>query len=458
MIDPPQISGSLRNRLAVTLIGGASLLALLLFLVVRNYAAQIAQQGQDSILGASVSSILDAAVLRDDQVEIDFPYASFSMLTTPAHDRVFYAIYRDDQLLSGYADLPRPDSADSPDSGERHYQTAAFIGKPIRVSTASRTLLGADVKTHITVSVAQTQDALSDRLNAISRNVASFGMGFFVLVVLLSFWVTSITIAPLNRLATSVARRGPQDLSPVSKPVPTEMLPLVGALNRLMARLNQSLTQSEDFIAEAAHRVRTPLATVRSYAETTLQRVDKEQNRQALRSMIRAIDESSRAAGQLLDHAMITFRADQLEYQQLDLVDLVQDLVLRLAPVAEMKDIDLRFHIDQPVHCQGDPILLQNAIRNLIDNALKYSPSESTIDIRVSASPRPQVEIHDQGPGFPPDEISDLALRFSRGNNAAGTIGSGLGLTIAQDVAIAHGGKLTLSNLTGGGACVLFSL
>ncbi|WP_122073209.1 sensor histidine kinase [Pseudophaeobacter sp. EL27] len=455
MTESPKVSGSLRNRLAVTLIGGASLLAVLLFLVVRTYAAQIAQQGQDSILGASVTSILDAAVLRDDQVEIDFPYAAFSMLTTPAHDRVFYAIYRDAELLSGYADLPLPKGSDS---GERRYQSAEFIGKPIRISTASRTLLGADVKTRITVSVAQTQDALSDRLNAISRNIASFGIGFFVLVVLLSFWATSSTIAPLNRLATSVTRRGPQDLSPVIKPVPTEMLPLVASLNRLMARLNQSLTQSEDFIAEAAHRVRTPLATVRSHAETTLQRVDKEQNRQALRAMIRAIDESSRAAGQLLDHAMITFRADQLEYQQLDLVELVQKLVLRLSPVAEMKDIDLRFLGDQPVLCQGDPILLQNAIRNLIDNALKYSPSESAIDIWVTSQPQPQVEIRDQGPGFPIDEISDLAQRFSRGNNAAGTIGSGLGLTIAQDVAIAHGGKLALSNHTGGGACVIFSL
>ena len=77
-----------------------------------------------------------------------------------------------------------------------------------------------------------------------------------------------------------------------------------------MGRLDHSLSQSEDFIAEAAHRIRTPLATVRSYAEATLQRVDTIENRQAMRSMIRAIDESSRAASQLLDHAMITFRAD----------------------------------------------------------------------------------------------------------------------------------------------------
>ncbi|MCD9148700.1 sensor histidine kinase [Pseudophaeobacter flagellatus] len=454
MAEPGQVQGSLRNRLAVTLIGGAALLALLLFLVVRSYAAQIAQQGQDSILTASVSSILDAAVLRDDQVEIDFPYAAFSMLTTAADDQVYYAIYRDGGFLSGYADLPQQASSAVP----KQFQTALYDGKAVRISTASRTLLGADVRTRITVSVAQTQDALSETLNQISTNVASFGLGFFMLAVLLSFWVTSVTIAPLKRLTTSVTRRGPQDLRPLTKPVPSEMLPLVNSLNTLMGRLNQSLSQSEDFIAEAAHRVRTPLATVRSYAETTLQRVDKEENRQALRSMVRAIDESSRAAGQLLDHAMITFRADHLEHEDLDLGDLVQELVQRLTPVAEMKDIDLVLQIDRPVRLIGDAILLQNAIRNLIDNALKYSPSESVIEISVTASPNPQVAVRDQGAGFPSDEIADLAQRFSRGNNARGTIGSGLGLTIAQDVAAAHGGSLTLSNTAGGGACVIFSV
>ena len=86
-----------------------------------------------------------------------------------------------------------------------------------------------------------------------------------------------------------------------------------------MARLSKSLSQSEDFIAEAAHRVRNPFGDGRSHAETTLQRVEKEENRQALRAMVRAIDESSRAAGQLLDHAMITFRADHLERESIDL-------------------------------------------------------------------------------------------------------------------------------------------
>jgi len=455
MNDAVNVSGSLRTRLTLTLISGAAMLTVLVFVAVRGYVAQIAQQGQDSILAASVSSILDAAILRDGAVEVDFPYASLSMLSTDADDRVFYAIFQDDRLLSGYDTLPEP----VVNSGASAvHQTVDLDGISVRMATAERTLIGADTRTVVSVSVAQTQEALAVTLNRISRNIVIFGAGFFLLTVVLSFWATSATIRPLRRLATSITRRGPEDLSPVASPVPNEMAPLVASLNRLMQRLETSLKQSEDFIAEAAHRVRTPLATVRSHAEATLQRVEQDNNRTALRSMIRAIDESSRAAGQLLDHAMITFRADHLEREQVDLVDMVRELVIRMTPVAQMKDISLHITGDDNALATGDAILLQNALRNLIDNALKYSPSESGIFIRVVAQPGPRIEISDQGPGFPQDEINTLTSRFSRGDNARGIIGSGLGLTIALDVAEAHGGTLTLSNLPGGGACASFSL
>ncbi|MGH1576351.1 sensor histidine kinase N-terminal domain-containing protein [Planktotalea sp.] len=442
-------SGSLRNRLVLTLIGGAAILALVLFFAIRNYATQVAQQGQDNILSASVSSILDAATLRDGAVELDIPYASFSMLSTASDDRVFYAIYQDDVFLSGYEDLVIA----SVSGREKIFQTAKYKGTQVRVVSDSRTLIGKDKRTQVRVSLAQTQDALSGTLKLISLNAAVLGAGFFALTTLLSFWATSSTIGQLKRLTTSVTRRGPQDLSPFEKPVPVEMQPLVTSLNSLMGRLDHSLKQSEDFIAEAAHRVRTPLATVRSYAEATLQRVDKEENRQAMRSMVRAIDESSRAAGQLLDHAMITFRADHLKRDDIDLVALVDDLVERLRAIAQMKDLELRLLGDDHVPYSGDPILLQNAVRNLLDNALKYSPSEGVVDINVTAKPRVQICVCDGGKGFPKEDLDELATRFKRGTNAQGTIGSGLGLTIAKDVAVAHGGTLHLSNREEGGAC-----
>lgn len=439
----------------LTLIGGAAVLALLLFFAVRNYAVRVAQQGQDNILDASVTSMLDAAAIRDGKVELDLPYSAFSMLSTAADDRVFYAILQDGEFLSGYEEL-----GDAGTFLEKSpsFQTSQMRGAAVRTISASRILIGANKRTEVQIVLAQTQDALSETLDQISRNAALLGIGFFALAAALSFWATSATIGQLGRLTTSVTRRGPQDLSPFTKPVPREMVPLVRSLNSLMGRLDHSLGQSEDFIAEAAHRVRTPLATVRSYAEATLQRVDKEENREAMRSMVKAIDESSRAAGQLLDHAMITFRADHLERAEIDLVDLVSDLVQRMTPIAEMKDLSLSVLGDTRVPYSGDPVLIQNAVRNLIDNAMKYGPAETSIEVTVSARAGPRITVCDHGPGFPTDEIGTLTNRFQRGANATDTIGSGLGLTIARDVAMAHGGGIDLENQPEGGACATLYL
>mgnify|MGYP000388363408 FL=1 len=451
MTSELKVSGSLQNRLMFTLISGAAVLGIILFFIVRGYATQIAQNGQDDILEASLSSILDAVVIQDGSVEVDFPYASLSMLDTELDDRVFYSIYNDDILISGYEDLPLPEKINAEIST---FNTIKYKDTNARIASAKRILIGEKERITISVSIAQTQDALSRTLNRISKNVALFGSGFFILVTLLSYWATATTISPLMRLASSVTKRGPQDLSPFEKKVPSEMYPLVTSLNKLMTRLDLSLKQSEDFIAEAAHRVRTPLATVRSYADATLQRVTKKENRDALRSMVRAIDEASRAASQLLDHAMITFRSDNLQKEPINLNDLVQNLIDNLAPIAEMKDIELKFKQEDKIELFGDFILIQNAIRNLIDNALKYSPYEGIITVSIGTSPISFLEIHDQGPGFPPKDLDNLTMRFTRGQNSNGIVGSGLGLTIAKDVANAHGAKLQLSNHEKGGACV----
>ncbi|MFK7762093.1 MAG: sensor histidine kinase N-terminal domain-containing protein [Roseobacter sp.] len=450
-MDDVNVTGSLRNRLALILTGGAALLAIVLFVAVRALAAQVAQQGQDNVLSASMSSILDTAVILEGRITLDFPYSSLSMLSTEADDRVFYAIYENGALLSGYDDLETPDNF-SPDT--RQFSTSTFKGDPIRIATGARTLIGSSGPRTVSVSIAQTQDALSNTLNAISRNVGLLGLGFFVLATALALWAASTTSKQLHQLTTSVTRRGPQDLSPVIQPVPSEMVPLVGSLNTFMSRLDHTLTQSEDFIAEAAHRIRTPLATVRSHAEATLQRVENTENRNALQSMVRAIDESSRAAGQLLDHAMVTFRAGNHEMVEVDLIDLLRELVQRMMPIAEMKDITLTLHADGPATMLGDAILLQNAFRNLIDNALKYAPAETDVVINVSTTPHLALSILDGGAGFAVDEIETLSGRFVRGKDTGNKVGSGLGLTIAQEVTAAHNGNMILSNRPEGGACV----
>lgn len=450
--DEVNVSGSLRSRLMFSLIGGAIVLAIIVFVVVRSYAAQIAQSTQDRILNASVTSILDAASIRQGTVNIELPYAAFSILSTPADDKLFYAVHQDGVLLTGYDALEfRPTSPNDP-----QFFDAEMNGNDIRVAVSARRLVGPTENKIISVSIGQTKENLEGVLRRISRNAAWLGCGFFVVMTALSLWLTTSTISPLKRLAGSVQRRGPTDLRRVTAPVPSEMAPLVRSLNVFIRRLEQSLNRSEEFIAEAAHRVRTPLAIVRTHAETTLQRVDKHENRQAMRAMIRAIDESSRAAGQLLDHAMITFRADHLDTAHLNFSELVHELARSMGPVAAMKDVDIVVSGAQDVWIDGDAILLTNALRNLVDNAMKYAPAESQVDIEITENPI-SVRICDQGPGFPEAEIEGLPERFARGSNSSGMIGSGLGLTIVQEVALAHGGALQLSNREEGGACAILS-
>lgn len=449
--------GSIGRRLGGQLLLGAALLSAVMVFVVLDFGWQLADESQDDILAASVTSVLDAASVRDGALELDLPYSALSMLGNVTNDRVFYAIRQDGGVLSGYPDLPEAPPGGTP--GAPRFRTLEYVGAPVRLVTADRRLsLGGDAVT-LSVSVAQTRGGQQQVLARITRTVAGFGAGFFLLSALVAVLTTQTAVAPLRRLAASVARRGPQDLSPVSRPVPSEMAPLVGALNRLMGRLEASLARSEDLIAEAAHRVRTPLATVRAQAETTLRRVEKPENRAAVREMIRAIDESSRAAGQLLDHAMVSFRSDHIDPAPLDLARLAAETVERLRPMAELRDIDIGLDAPGPAPMRGDPILVQNAVHNILDNALKYSPPDSPVRVQVAAQGGAAVLcVRDRGIGFPEGGPAQLTRRFARGDNVDGVVGSGLGLTIVEEVARAHGGALHIApNPDGGGSCVSLS-
>lgn len=454
MTDHVRASGSIRRRLIIQLLSGAGILALILFFVVQDFTKQLAEENHDNILRASVTSVLDAAAVQNGQITIDIPYSAFSMLGNVSDDRVFYKITQNSIFLTGYESLP--DAKQARSLSQPLVSTANYLGEDVRLVTASRLLSNAGQPVLISVTIAQTRNGQKQTLAFISRRVSMLGFGFFAIAAILTVYSAQSTVRPLRRLAASVSRRGPQDLRPVAAPVPSEMVPLVDALNKFMGRLKKSLGQSEEFIAEAAHRVRTPLATVRTQAELTLHRVDRDENRVALREMIRAIDESSRAAGQLLDHAMVTFRTDYLEVQSFDLRVLVVDLVENMRPIADLKDIVLDLEQGDPIRLKGDGILIQNAVRNLIDNAIKYSSSESLIRLRFEhKNEKIGLIIQDEGIGFPTDNTADLTKRFVRGSNVGGRIGSGLGLTIADDVARAHGGNLSLQNeAKGSGACV----
>ena len=454
MSPQPRTTGSLRRRLAVQLIGAAAVLAVVLIVLFRSFATQIAQESQDSVLLASATSIIESISAQGDRLVADIPYAALAMLGRVSDDRVFYRIDQGDAVLTGYEDLPvQPLRADA-SFGTTTYQEAS-----VRVVTLSRLLATGGNSTRVVVTLAQTQEGLAARLQVVSRQAIGLGAGFFVIAAILSLFAVNRVFRPLNALAGAVARRGPNDLRRFRAEVPDEMAPLVSALNDFTGRLSRALERSEDFITEAAHRVRTPLATVRAQAEVILWRMEREQNRAALKDMIRAVDESSRAAGQLLDQAMVNLRTDALERSMVDLATCLEDPVARLSPLAGLRDITLRPDFSRSCAVPVDAILIHNALTNIIDNAIKYAPPETEVRITTGCTEdSATITVSDEGPGFGSDDTTALKDRFVRGAASSGKIGSGLGLTIAAQVVEAHGGALHLTNTDRGGACVTLSL
>ena len=260
----PIIKGSIRRRLSALLTIVAGIIAIFLFFLIQSVARQIAQSSQDNILLASAISIVDSSRFNKGEFSIDLPYSSLSMLDTVTDERVFYSIKLENKFLSGYKLLPQ---ADVFKSNNTAYLSSHFLDQDVRIVTVKRLFSINNQPVTLEVSVAQTLNGLRKTLANTSRVSLIVGVTFFLIAAILSFMLARSAVNPLARLTRSISKRGPKDLRPVVAAVPAEMVPLVSSLNTLMYRLEKSLTRSEDFITEAAHRVRTPLTVVRAQAK-----------------------------------------------------------------------------------------------------------------------------------------------------------------------------------------------
>ncbi len=446
---------SIRRRLAFQLSIVAALLSVLFAYSIKVIGENTALTTQDRVLASAATSVADAIRTESGELVVDIPYSAFSMLGALSDDRVFYRIDVAGETVTGYGDLPVevvPKRA-----GEPAYTSAIYLGAEVRIASVFRPISALERSVGAVVSVAQTRSGFNEVTSGIRAIATGVGVAFFATAVILVLFAAQSAIKPLQNVSTAVEKRGPQDLRPVNDSVPSEVAPLVTALNRLMSRFSNALDRAEEFIAEAAHRIRTPMTLVQTNAEIALRTTKSTQSRRAIREIIVAAEETSRSAHQILDHATIGFRTDNLQRQDVALTPLIDAALDRLLPVAEMKGIGITFwRPDENSVCSADPVLLESALGNILDNAIKYSPHDTEVTVTVESDTRwIRILVEDEGPGFPVAEIESLSDRFTRGSNAEGTIGSGLGLTIVTDVLEAHGGQLIIENSKRSkGACV----
>lgn len=448
---------SIRRRLIWQLLLVAGLLAGLLYYSIRSVANVAVEQTQDRILGAATLAIAEELRGGDEGIEIDIPYSAFSMLGAMGDDRIFYRIEVNGAVVTGYDELPRP--AVAPSGLDPVYYSARFRDASVRIAAVGRQVLVDARPVEVLILVAQTRSVHESIVSGLGNRAAVLGIGFFMLAALLAVLMARSVLQPVGDLADAVTRRGPQDLRPVRRAVPEELQPLVLALNGFIGRLSGALSRTETFIAEAAHYIRTPLATLRAQSEIALRQTEDEAAKDQLRRIIRLADNTARSASQLLDHAAVIYRTDQRSDEALALDRVAHEICDAFRPSAELKDITLGLDVVDEVSVRADRLLIETVLRNLLDNAIKYSAEDEDITVAISRQDAHAViEVCDRGRGLNGVPLDALGQRFERGSNVQDVVGSGLGLAIVLEVARVYGGQLELNERDGGGTCARFSL
>ncbi|MYM22503.1 sensor histidine kinase [Duganella sp. FT135W] len=281
---------------------------------------------------------------------------------------------------------------------------------------------------------------------AVLRTLVLVEIVFALACVGLIWFSVSNGLQPLNRLRARLNARGGDDLAPIIvDEVPYELEPVVSAFNGLLAKVGEGAQARQDFLANVAHQLRTPLAGLKTQLEWLEARHAEPDTAQSLKLMLSATERMIRQTNQLLSLARAEphqFEKTRLEPLALDA--LVADAVQSFVDQAALKAIDIGFELE-PVTITGDRFLLRDLIDNLIDNAIRYTPPRGTVTVTV----RPGLlMVEDNGPGIPPAKREQVFSRYVRLDDK--THGSGLGLAIVRDIAMVHGAKLTISDPPGG--------
>jgi two-component system sensor histidine kinase TctE len=401
-----------------------------------KYGQDAADETFDRLLRGAALQIAERIIVTDGKANVDLPVSAFELLSLARADRVFYRIIGPDgKTLTGYGDLPLPDKSNrKPDQ----VYNLRYKGVDVRAFRLTRQLAERSVSGEVNVIVAQTTRERVALARSITTQavltIAAAGVVLFLLV----FVVVRIALRPLVRVERSILDRHANDLSPIDVPAPAEVAELVAAINRFMRRLDRRIGAMQNFVADAAHQIRTPITALRAQLQLVADEEDPERRARLHRRLYERTVGLGRLADQLLSHALVSHREDVAVMQTLDLrrVALEAEREVRAVTDAAIA-VDLP---DDEVSVKGDPISLREALKNLLNNALKHGGAPVTLIVTAPRAGTTRILVRDHGPGIAPEVAARIGERFA--SNSIGPDSAGLGLSIVSSVAQSHGAKL----------------
>lgn len=410
------------------------------WLVAAAFTWREAQHELDELLDGHLAQAAALLIVRQVD-EIEEPEDG-ERIDAPALHRyapkVAFQVWRKGELVARSANAPLTPMSEV----RRGFATAQIAGERWRVFAAQ----GNDRR--MQVYVGEELDSRKSILEGLLQGLIAPMLVALPLLALLLWWAVQRGLLPLRRLGQAISAREPQALQPIAPDaagdgLPSEIVPLVDALNDLFARIAALLDSERRFTADAAHELRTPIAAIRAQAQVAQVAGDDDAARaQALAATLAGCDRATRLVEQLLTLARLESSA-QAPGEPVDLAAVAREVLGELAPAALAQGRTLELEAEGPWPVRGSATLLAVLLRNLADNALRYGGDGVRVRVTLAREGDSSVlQVEDSGPGLDDAQRSRLGERFFRVLGTA-VPGSGLGWSIVRRIAAVHGAQVT---------------
>ena len=434
---------SLRRRISIIALSLLLITGGIILYFMQNSIEHATESAYDRLLLASARTIANAVQTEKGKVAVEIPGAAFSMF--PGDDRIFYVIRDSDGgYVTGYKQFDNGMALAHQTGGT--FQNAFFNNEPVRIVTVGRLIATEDKTGWVTIRIGQTRrEQQSLKSNILYHETIAVAALMFIALCMIWFAI-GLTFSPLKKLENELRDRCFSDLSPLESPSPNEVNALVIALNVFMERLKLASERMRTLVADAAHQIRTPLASLLSQIEVAIHERNEVKRHEQLLKVERSAIQASRLVNQLLMDATITHRLEQKSDDQVNIEKLLDDVVNRIQS-SEQERIHIKADASvKSAIINGDRIALREMLHNLVDNALRYT-NGAVIIAPTTTADQLSIRIIDSGPGIKKSEREIVFQRFQRGSTAGTSIGSGLGLAIALQVVKAHHGTIKLEDI-----------
>ncbi|HEX6794349.1 MAG TPA: sensor histidine kinase N-terminal domain-containing protein [Casimicrobiaceae bacterium] len=395
--------------------------------------------------------LLDSAMTLSTQlratpggVALDVPRAAIEMFEWDSIDRIYDEVTgASGATLFGNAQIPA--ARERAAVGHPRYYDATIDGVGVR--SVEVVVPGPDgSRAPVTIRVAETRGKRHALIGEVMSLLVPLQAAILCAAAAIIWFAVRSGLAGVDDVASRLSRYDPVHLAPLPDvdAAPSEIRPLVVAINALIQRLADARGAQQRFVANAAHQLRTPLAALQVQTERALRETDPEHHAEALAHVLKAVTRMRRVTQQMLALTRSdATAADTLSMQPIDLGEVVRDELQCWADAAVARDIDLGYEgAESGPMTHGEPRLLRELVGNLVDNAIRYGDEGGEVTVSVGANPA-RIAVCDNGPGIDPAERTRVLDPFYRSPTSTGD-GCGLGLTIAHEIAARHGARLTI--------------